>query len=305
MVSRGTLWSFGEHVQQQTFNFSLNRSKRVLFAVNGVELERQAQRSSAAIFSSPPLVPISAQNLLLSARIYGRHLFLSNSRMTLSYVGKNLPPAIESPAPIVSFTPPAHGFSLFLFFQRILGSGNPENMEKTISAMAERGEVDDALVLLLQVGWMNEWTDRIRVAWEASSVRVCVRLLFVLEPPTQAILRLAVNWRGGFRNRNPTPPHRARPPYLSGAECFCEGYCCPRVMLLLLPSSARRRVSESRDMFTTMLYEATQSGGCRRVRVSFGAELLSYIYIRGAIACGRPSRLTSDLDTSLFLFLAA
>eukprot|EP00903_Cladosiphon_okamuranus_P011527 g10854.t1 len=34
--------------------------------------------------------------------------------------------------------------------QRILGSGNPQNMEKTISAMAERGEVDDALVLLLQ-----------------------------------------------------------------------------------------------------------------------------------------------------------
>ncbi|CAN0139037.1 unnamed protein product [Pylaiella littoralis] len=34
--------------------------------------------------------------------------------------------------------------------QAILGSGNPDRMVETISAMAERGEVDDALVLLLQ-----------------------------------------------------------------------------------------------------------------------------------------------------------
>ncbi|CBJ31091.1 conserved unknown protein [Ectocarpus siliculosus] len=34
--------------------------------------------------------------------------------------------------------------------QKILTVGNPERMEETIKAMAERGEVDDALVLLLQ-----------------------------------------------------------------------------------------------------------------------------------------------------------
>lgn len=49
----------------------------------------------------------------------------------------------------------------WVLIQKILASGSPPKMEETILAMAERGEVDDALVLLLQVrhcsvsiGWL-------------------------------------------------------------------------------------------------------------------------------------------------------